>query len=221
LRRAFDPSCAGLTRASIEKNSFVGSGWTAGSSLAITRAVLPSLLNNNLRAGLPAGLLVLTALLISAPALAQSQPGFDCNLFGPTAPCDPYLLYPPRQGLQHTVRSSQPRDAAQGGVATLRALFARLGACWRPPPLDEARAGMQLTVRLAFKRDGHILGVPRFTYVSRDATNAERARYQQAVLDSLTGCAPFPFAGGLGGAVAGRPLTIRYIDDRKTHQRRI
>ena len=155
------------------------------------------------------------------PALAQSQPGFDCNLFGPTEPCDPYLLYPPGQGLQHTVRGSEAGRSGEGSVATLRQLFARLGACWRPPPLDEARAGMQLTVRLAFRRDGSILGEPRFTYVSRAATTAERELYKRAVLDSLKGCSPFPFAGGLGGAVAGRPLTIRYIDDRKTQQRRI
>ena len=164
---------------------------------------------------------LVAAICGAPPALTQSQPGFDCNLFGPTEPCDPYLLYPPGGGLQHTIRGSDAGRDPERSVSTLRQLFARLGACWRPPPLDQARAGMQLTVRLAFRRDGSILGEPRFTYVSRAASKDESELYKQAVRDGLKGCAPFPFAGGLGGAVAGRPLTIRYIDDRKTQQRRI
>lgn len=34
---------------------------------------------------------------------------------------------------------------------TIRDMFAALRACWEPPPKDEARHGMEYTVRFAFK----------------------------------------------------------------------
>jgi hypothetical protein len=156
--------------------------------------------------------------MVSAPAAAQSQPGFDCNLYGPTEPCDPYLLYPPAQDLRLTVRAREAADSRRAGgkINTLRQLFATLRACWQPPALDDAFPGMELTIRVSFKRDGTLLGPPRFTYVRRLAPAAQRDLYRRAVIDSLARCTPFPFTAGLGGAVAGRPLVIRYIDDRNT-----
>jgi hypothetical protein len=34
----------------------------------------------------------------------------------------------------------------------------------------------------------------------------------------LQRCAPLPFTEALGNAVAGRPFTMRFIDDRKLKQ---
>ena len=155
-----------------------------------------------------------------APSGAQTRPGLDCNLFGPDEPCDPSLLYPPAQDLRLIIRSrhldpDRQRETTETKLNTLRELNAALRACWVPPPADRGRTGMELTVRFSFNRAGRIIGQPRFTYVSRVGNPAEQELYRRAVLDSLAGCTPLPFTAGLGRAIAGRPLTIRFIDDRR------
>jgi hypothetical protein len=72
---------------------------------------------------------------------------------------------------------------------------------------------MEITVRFAFKRDGSLLGRPQITYETRGAMDEERIIYRTAVMEALQRCAPMPFTSGMGGAIAGRPLTIRF-DDR-------
>ena len=44
---------------------------------------------------------------------------------------------------------------------SIGAMYAALRACWVPPPKDEARHGMEYTIRFAFKRDGEIVAPPR------------------------------------------------------------
>ena len=36
-----------------------------------------------------------------------------------------------------------------------------------------------------------------------------------AINASLKACLPLKFTGGLGGALAGRPIAIRYVDNRE------
>ena len=38
--------------------------------------------------------------------------------------------------------------------------------------------------------------------------------YLKAINASLDACVPLKFTGGLGGALAGRPIAIRYVDNR-------
>jgi hypothetical protein len=157
-------------------------------------------------------------LLLASTLQAAAQPGITCNLLGPKHPCEPYLLYPPSQDLRLTVGSRLVHESPPGNdrdeLNTLRDLFVALRACWTPPALDEGRAGMEVSVRLSFDRSGNIIGTPRFTYASRDASDAERELYRRAVVDSLARCTPLPLTKGLGGAIAGRPIAIRYIDNR-------
>jgi hypothetical protein len=54
--------------------------------------------------------------------------------------------------------------------------------------------------------------------LSADASDDERLAYRIAVADMLKRCAPLPFTEGLGNAVAGRPFTMRLIDERKLKQ---
>ena len=93
-------------------------------------------------------------------------------------------------------------------------MFAALRACWVPPPKDEARHGMEYTVRFAFKRDGEIVAPPRVTYASHDAPADVRGIYRDAVNAALKRCTPLHFSDGMGGAVAGRPIAIRFVDNR-------
>jgi hypothetical protein len=101
---------------------------------------------------------------------------------------------------------------------TLKDLGAALRACWTPPPLAQSRAGMQITVQLSFKRNGELLGSPRITFETAGATDDERLAYRIAVAETLKRCMPLPFTAALGNAVAGRPFTMRFMDERKLKQ---
>jgi len=97
---------------------------------------------------------------------------------------------------------------------TIGDMFAALRACWVPPPKDEARHGMEYTIRLAFKRDGEVIAPPRMTYASHDAPADTRNVYRDAIDAALKRCTPLHFSEGMGDAVAGRPIAIRFLDDR-------
>jgi hypothetical protein len=109
-------------------------------------------------------------------------------------------------------------NAAKAGpgetVNSIRTMFAALRACWVPPPKDQARHGMEYTVRFAFKRDGDIIGRPRRTYSSRDAPAQVRDIYRDTVDAAIQRCTPLHFSNGMANAIAGRPISIRFIDDR-------
>jgi hypothetical protein len=92
---------------------------------------------------------------------------------------------------------------------TLRDLFARLQGCWKPPPLSRA-SPMDITVVVSFNREGHILGRPRITFESEQASDGDRLQYRIAVMEALQRCTPLPFTEALGGAVAGRPFAIPF-----------
>ena len=148
-----------------------------------------------------------------------------CSVFR-RRPCTPEFEYRIGQDLRLTIESAA-RDPAvaddkrDGGNAdaeqeldTIVSLFAALRNCWVPPSEDEARAGMQMSVRFSFKRNGEIMGAPRTTYVTPDAPRETRERYRQAVTASLERCTPMLFSKGLGGAIAGRPIAVRFVDNR-------
>jgi len=101
---------------------------------------------------------------------------------------------------------------------TLKDLGAALRACWVPPPLEQSRPGMQITVMMSFRRNGELFGQPRITFESAGASDEERLTYRVAVADMLKRCSPLPFTEALGNAIAGRPFTMRFIDDRKLKQ---
>jgi hypothetical protein len=105
-------------------------------------------------------------------------------------------------------------DKPDHKVDTIRQMFAALRACWVPPPQDEARPGMQLSVRFAFKRNGEIIASPRVTYVSPGVSPETRETYLQAVTAALERCTPLDFTDGMAGAIAGKPIAIRFIDNR-------
>ncbi len=97
--------------------------------------------------------------------------------------------------------------AAQAPADSLRALGPMLSACWRPPPGSD---GSEITVLFSLRRDGSLLGRPRITY-SRLVGDMETQRaFVAAALGGLSACLPARITDGLGGAIAGRPLTMRF-----------
>jgi hypothetical protein len=169
------------------------------------------------------------------------HPSF-CGVFH-AGPCFPQYLPPIGEDLRLTITSTDDTDPGSktGGGAdksagnpdndnpdsdhsganaddrelnSLSSLYAALRACWVPPPKDEALHGMQYTVRFSFTRDGGMVAPPRVTYSSHDAPEQVRDTYRDAVNAALERCTPLHFSKGMGGAVAGRPIAIRFVDDR-------
>ena len=142
-----------------------------------------------------------------------------CSVFN-RGPCIPEIDYPVGENLQLTIQSVPPGSETSKyrkpdhDLDTIGDLFAALRTCWSPPPADIARPGMQMSVRFSFKRSGEIIAAPRVTYASAGAPADVRAAYLKSINSSLGACVPLKFTGGLGGAVAGRPIAIRYVDNR-------
>ena len=158
------------------------------------------------------------------------HPSF-CSIFH-LGPCFPQYLPPIGQDLRLTIVSTDDDDqpTVPGAVNqtdgnaektteekplnSISEMYAALRACWTPPPKDEGRHGMEYTIRFAFKRDGEIIAPPRRTYSSHEAPEEVRDNYRDAVDAALKRCTPLHFSTGMAGAVAGRPIAIRFVDER-------
>jgi hypothetical protein len=98
---------------------------------------------------------------------------------------------------------------------TLDELWDALEVCWTPPPRDQARPGTEITVRFSLNRAGSLIGEPRITYATPALPDAVKSAYRRSVFEALRRCTPLRLSGGLGGAIAGRPISARYVDDRE------
>ncbi len=105
--------------------------------------------------------------------------------------------------------SSACAQAEEQRVNTIREAFARFRSCWKPPPLWRANP-IDITVIVSFNRAGAILGHPRITYESEQATDNDRLQYRIAVMEALQRCTPMPFTDSMAGAVAGRPFAVQF-----------
>ena len=131
-----------------------------------------------------------------------------------------YRYYPYGENLQVTIQSQPSQDDAtkyqkpDHDLNTIGDLFAALRSCWSPPPADVAREGMQMSVLFSFNKSGAMIAPPRMTFATQGAPADIRNTYLKAINASLSGCEPFKFTAGLGDAIAGRPIMIRYVDNR-------
>jgi len=167
-----------------------------------------------------------------SPGLPSKLPNSSfCSVFH-LGPCFPHYLPPIGQDLRLTIvstddDSANTPDASVGEkgnnsyqtalakrLDSITEMYAALRACWTPPPKDEARHGMEYTIRFAFRRNGEITAPPRRTYSSREAPDEVRNTYRDAVDAALKRCTPLHFSKGMAGAVAGRPIAIRFVDER-------
>jgi hypothetical protein len=166
-------------------------------------------------------------------ALLNASPVVACSSFD-KRPCAPKLskffhhrysgpdLYV-GEDLRLTIYSAadqssapEPNEAAAPhALDRVGDLFAALRGCWTPPPEDRAHAGMEMTVRFALKRNGELISPPRITYASRGIPTETRDLYFNAIMDSLNRCTPLPFTQGLSSEIAGVPIAVRFVDDRK------
>jgi hypothetical protein len=149
------------------------------------------------------------------------HPSF-CSVFE-EGPCFPQYLPPIGQDLRLTVAATEgtpmdkpATDRRDDGqlVNSIRDMFDALRACWVPPPRDKAHHGMEYTVRFAFKRNGELIAPAQVTYTTHDVPVEVRDVYRDAVDAALKRCIPMHFSNGMGNAIPGRPISIRFIDDR-------
>lgn len=146
-----------------------------------------------------------------------------CSVFN-HGPCIPEIDYPYGENLQLTVQTLPPKDEAAKYVRpdhdldTIGDLFAELRSC---PSRAAGRCGARGDADVgAFQlqavwRDHRRTALDlRHRGVSPDI----RETYLKAINASLDGCVPLKFTGGLGGALAGRPIAIRYVDNRELDQ---
>jgi hypothetical protein len=120
------------------------------------------------------------------------------------------------ENLQLTLGTRDVAEARKpdGQLNTLRDLFKALRACWSPPAADDAYRGMQMSMRFSFNAEGKLIGAPRVTYASRNASQKTRDLYHDALAQSLQDCVPLSFTRSFAGAIAGRPIVIRVIENR-------
>jgi hypothetical protein len=149
---------------------------------------------------------------------------YFCSVFN-HGPCIPEIDYPYGENLQLTVESKPPEEDGpkyrkpNHDLDNIGDLFAALRSCWTPPPAASAKEGMQMTVRFSFKRSGDLIGPPRLTFATAGVPAAVRSTYLKAINDSIDACVPLKFTGDLGGALAGRPIAIRYVDNRNIEKK--
>jgi hypothetical protein len=117
---------------------------------------------------------------------------------------------------EESAQDKPPEDHHEEGqlINSLHDMFVAIRGCWEPPPPDKARPGMEYTVMFAFRRNGELMAPARMTYVTHDVPDEVRDAYRDAIDAALKRCSPMHFSIGMGGAIAGRPLFIRFFDDR-------
>jgi len=102
-------------------------------------------------------------------------------------------------------------EPLENQINTVRAIRAALRACWAAPPSTAVDHGnMTISVRLSFKQNGEILGVPLITYMSVGISEDERQAYRAAVDETLARCTPLPLSYAFGSVIAGRPIYVRF-----------
>jgi hypothetical protein len=139
---------------------------------------------------------------------------YSCGVFD--GPCSPEIVLPFRQvpvlkieghaGAPEPVDRDHPLDR-------LNEIAELLAKCLELPPDGSSLAGMELALKLAFKRDGELLADPRFTY-THEASQKVKEAYHAAALDMLKRCTPLPVTDKFGGAIAGRPFIVAIRDAR-------
>lgn len=126
---------------------------------------------------------------------------------------EPGFLEPPPslpQTLGGSVRlgnGSRP----EGRIDRLRDLFPALAACWAPPQGLAGLERLEMTVRLSLRRDGSLFGQPRVTFATVGPETRARQLLRDSTLDAIRNCTPLAVTPSLGGAIAGRPIAVRFI----------
>ena len=95
-------------------------------------------------------------------------------------PCSTFIWFAAALLLSSSCAQAEPEQ-----INTIRDVIAKLRTCWKPPPASRANPGIDITVIVSFDRNGDILGHPKITYESEQATDNDRLMYRIAVMEAL------------------------------------
>jgi hypothetical protein len=109
---------------------------------------------------------------------------------------------------------AQDAPAIAGPLNTIKDVQDAIKKCWIWPAAADLTTGMDITIMLSFRRNGEIFG-GRMTYQTPNVSEQERAIYFAALAATIKRCSPLPLSDSLGGAIAGRPFSFHFIDNRK------
>jgi hypothetical protein len=102
-----------------------------------------------------------------------------------------------------------PAGAKSAPAATLRDLFKTLNECLLKAP--SGIPGCEVTVVFSLKRDGSLLGRPRISHARLFGDPDAQRSFVAGALATIAKCLPINVTDGLGGAIAGRPLSVRIV----------
>lgn len=105
---------------------------------------------------------------------------------------------------------SEAAEDSKPAVQNLPEIGRALAVCMQPLPIPDHYQGMRVTVRLGFNARGRPLGPPRFTYITRDASERIKSEYKDAITGALKRCTPLSFSRELGATMAGQPIILRF-----------
>jgi hypothetical protein len=139
---------------------------------------------------------------------------YSCSVFG--GPCSPEMLpgagQPPVLRVEAQEGPPAPIDRSHL-IGRLDEIGPLLSRCLQLPPESSSQAGMELALRLAFKRNGELMADPLFTYTQAAPQNVKLA-YHAAALDMFRRCTPLPFTDSFSSVVAGQPFVMTIRDPR-------
>jgi hypothetical protein len=98
--------------------------------------------------------------------------------------------------------------AASPPANTLRELFTQLNRCLAAPT---GNIGSELTIVFSLRRDGSLLGKPKITFAKLPGDVSDQRKFADGVVAAFDKCLPVAISEGLGGAIAGRPLSMRFV----------
>ena len=121
----------------------------------------------------------------------------------------------PRRGAAYAavvclVATTAGSAAAAEAIDRLDGIAPAIARCWQAP-----HEGDEVTVSVAFRRDGTVLGKPRITFIKASGGPDGQAAVANALLDAMRLCTPLRFTSSMGGSIAGRVLLIRLIAPRR------
>jgi hypothetical protein len=98
--------------------------------------------------------------------------------------------------------------ASDAPANTLRELFGKLNDCLVTP---KGNIGSELTIVFSLRRDGALLGKPKITFAKLPGDISDQRKFAEGVETAFDKCLPVAITDGLGGAIAGRPLSMRFV----------
>jgi hypothetical protein len=101
-----------------------------------------------------------------------------------------------------------PASSLGAPANTLRELYAALERCLVTP---KGVVGSELTIVFSLRRDGGLLGKPRISFSKLAGDALEQHKFAENIAKAFDRCLPASITDALGGAIAGRPMSVRFV----------